>query len=47
MARKHNPRTAGGHICDPHRFFADSRKMAAPSAAKFGIATHSSFAQLV
>ena len=31
----------------PHRFFADSRKMAARSAAKFGIAVHSSFAHLV
>ena len=44
-----NPRTAGGgHICaPPHRFFADSRKMAARSAAKFGIAVQSSFAHLV
>ena len=43
-----NPRTAGGgHICAPHRFFADRRKMAARSAAKFGIAVHSSFAHLV
>ena len=44
-----NPRTAGGgaHMCPPHRFFADSRKMAARSAAKFGIAVHSSFAHLV
>ena len=42
-----NPRTAGGHICAPHRFLADSRKMAARSAVKFGIAVHSSFAHLV
>ena len=45
-----NPRTAEGHICappPPHRFFADSRKMAARSAAKFGITVHSSFAHLV
>ena len=31
----------------PHRFFADSRKMAAHSAAKFGIAVHSFFVHLV
>ena len=37
----------GGHICAPHRFFADSKKMAARSAAKFGIAVHLSFAHLV
>ena len=36
-----------GHICAPHRFFADSRKMAARSAAKFVITIHSSFAHLV
>ena len=46
-----NPRTAGGggtyiYMC-PHQFFADSRKVAARSAAKFGIAIHSSFAHLV
>ena len=37
----------GGTYVPPHRFFADSRKMAARSAAKFGIAVHSSFAHLV
>ena len=37
----------GGHICNPHRFFADSIKMAARSAAKFGITVHLSFANLV
>ena len=37
----------GAHMCPPHRFFADSRKMAARSAAKFGIAVQSSFAHHV
>ena len=40
-------RPGGAHMCPPHGFFADSRKMAARSAAKFGIAVHSSFAHLV
>ena len=40
------PGGGGAHMC-PHRFFADSRKMAERSAAKFGIAVHSSFAHLV
>ena len=37
----------GGTYVPPHRFFADSRQMAARSAAKFGIAVHASFAHLV
>ena len=37
----------GGTYVPPHRFFADSRKMAARSAAKFGIAVQSSFAHVV
>ena len=36
----------GAHMC-PHRFFADSGKSKARSAAKFGIAINLSFAHLV
>ena len=32
------PGGGGTYVPPPHRFFADSRKMAARSAAKFGIA---------
>ena len=41
-------RPGEGHICSPpHRFFADSRKMAARCVAKFGVTVQSSFAHLV
>ena len=42
------PAHGRGHICaPPQSVFAGSRKMAARSAAKFGIAVHSSVAHIV